>query len=114
MSGRQSEAGHLVWMFDVSHGAQAKLWLQLSGKVGVLGGKGEEDGGQYRTGTTVVACKSWEGDLFLRNTTLGLRGTSRSMSNDMGSREGLRGSGLSRLGGHMDRLGLDSTWPPWD
>ena len=25
-----------------------------------------------------------------------------------------RGSGLSRLSGHMDRLGLDVTWPPWD
>ena len=40
-----------------------------------------------------------------------------SNNNDIGSQEGLRGSGLFSVGwsvGHMDRVGLDVTWPPLD
>lgn len=66
----------------------------------------EDDSGQFLR----------KGDcLLLRSTALRLRGSPRAMSNnDMGSEEGLRGSERSRLGGHMDILGLDVTWPPLD
>ena len=71
----------------------------------VLSRNGEEAAGQFL----------WEGDCFYGVLLSDrLRGTTKTMSNDMVSQEGLRGSGLSRLGGHMDRLGLAGTCPPLD